>query len=269
MDAGRAAQGLGGRGRDRHPLQRALLRARPRRRRELEHRGLGQRDRPGLLVRGALEDQHRLHRHPAAALRLLPGAGRRARPLPGGAEEPAAGREGQRVALRRQFAGRLPDLAGEEGRGVGLPAAADAVPAEGLPGAVDGLQLPLQPVRRRRHRGRPGQVPGVGEAGQAGLPQRLRAGLQRQPRPALRRQPLRDLERRHLHAGRRGRRQGRVPPQGRAVRVLQGAERLARRAGPGRAGQAAHPGPGRVARLVHVREVITSRNPDRGYVIVP
>ena len=55
-----AARGLARRQRDRHPLQRPLLR--PGRRRQLVGRGVEERDQPGQVVREELEDDHRAGR---------------------------------------------------------------------------------------------------------------------------------------------------------------------------------------------------------------
>lgn len=67
------------------------------------------------------------------------------RALPGGPGQPPEGRQGLRLPLRRQLPGRLPGVARQEERHLGLPAA-DAPVQRRVPGAVDGLQLPLQPV---------------------------------------------------------------------------------------------------------------------------
>ena len=208
--AGAAARRLAGGQRDRHPLQRPLLR--PQGRRRLERRRVEERDRPGVLVRGELEDQHRLHRRRAAALRLRQGTGRRPRPLPGGPEEPAdRPTKTLRLALRRELPGRLPDLAVEEGRHLGLPA-----PAAPVPGRASSRSCPWTSTSSTTSpgdstEGDPAKYAAVAAADPRGLPERLRPRLQRQPGAAVHRQPLRGLERRHLHEGRRGRHRGRLP----------------------------------------------------------
>lgn len=139
-----AAHGVAGGQRDRHPLQRPLLRQR-RRGRRVVGGGMEGRDRSGEALREVLEDQHRHEERLPAALRLRQGAHRRPHALPGGPEELHEGRPRAGLPLRHQRCQR-PGLAQEEARPVGPVDAARAVPRTLLRAVDDGLQLHGQPV---------------------------------------------------------------------------------------------------------------------------
>ena len=119
-----------------------------------------------------------------------------------------------RLALRRQL-GRATSRSGRRRRTGIWDFPLQLLPYAGrqVPGPVHGLQLPLQPVRRR-DRGRPGQVPARGsrrpvEAYMDGF-ERVYYGSRA---PLFIGNHFEDLERRHLHEGRRRGHQGRVPPR--------------------------------------------------------
>ncbi|CAG7606802.1 hypothetical protein SBRY_10972 [Actinacidiphila bryophytorum] len=226
--------------RDRHPLQRPLLRGLGQCG-QLEPGGLEERDRPSHRLRHPVADEHRLLRRRAAALRLRQGADRRPHSVPARPEPVAADRERPGLPLRRQLAGREPGLAVEEDGRVGPAAAADPLPRAHLRGAVHGLQHAGQPVAHGDQQ-RPAQLPVLARAGHGVVHRRVRAGVPDQPGALLHRQPLRGVERRDLHGRRRedaGTHRltgGERRPHG----VLPAVRRLARRAGPRATGPTAH-----------------------------